>query len=67
MSQGKTRIGIFGSAGRMGQAIATAVDGAGGTHAGIDIGGDAAAMAWPIRPALPKMPIRVLPLLMADL
>ena len=45
MSQGKTRIGIFGSAGRMGQAIAAAVDGAGGTHAGIDIGGDAAALA----------------------
>ena len=45
MSQGKTRIGIFGSAGRMGQAIAAAVDGAGGTHTGIDIGGDAAALA----------------------
>ena len=45
MSEGKIRIGIFGSAGRMGQAIAAAVDGAGGTHAGIDIGGDAAALA----------------------
>ena len=45
MSQGKTRIGIIGSAGRMGQAIAAVVDGAGGTHAGIDIGGDAAALA----------------------
>ncbi len=45
MDQDKTRIGIFGSAGRMGQAIAAAVDAAGGTHAGIDIGGDAAALA----------------------
>ena len=45
MSQGKTRIAIFGSAGRMGQAIANAADHAGCTHAGIDIGGDAAALA----------------------
>ncbi len=40
-----TRIGIFGSAGRMGQAIATAAENAGCTHGGIDIGGDAAALA----------------------
>ena len=40
-----TRIGIFGSAGRMGQAIANAVESSGNTHAGIDIGGDAAALA----------------------
>jgi 4-hydroxy-tetrahydrodipicolinate reductase len=40
-----TRIGIFGSAGRMGRAIALAVDEAGGTHAGIDVGGDAEALA----------------------
>lgn len=39
------RIGIFGSAGRMGQAIANAVESSGNTHAGIDIGGDAAALA----------------------
>lgn len=40
-----TSIGIFGSKGRMGQAIATAAENAGCTHAGIDIGGDAAALA----------------------
>ena len=40
-----TRIGIFGSAGRMGQAIATAVENSGNTHAGIDVGGDAEALA----------------------
>ncbi len=45
MAQGKTRIGIFGSAGRMGQAIALAAENADATHGGIDIGGDAAAMA----------------------
>ena len=45
MAQGKSRIGIFGNAGRMGQAIATAAENAGCTHAGIDIGGDAAALA----------------------
>ena len=45
MSQRKTRIGIFGSAGRMGQAIADAAENAGCTHGGIDIGGDAAALA----------------------
>jgi 4-hydroxy-tetrahydrodipicolinate reductase len=40
-----TKIGIFGSAGRMGQAIAAAAESAGCTHAGVDIGGDAAALA----------------------
>ena len=40
-----TKIGIFGSAGRMGQAIAAAAESADCTHAGIDIGGDAAALA----------------------
>lgn len=45
MAQHKTRIAIFGSAGRMGQAIAKAAENAGCTHGGIDIGGDAAALA----------------------
>jgi 4-hydroxy-tetrahydrodipicolinate reductase len=45
MAQGKTRIAIFGSAGRMGQAIAMAAESAGCTHGGIDVGGDAAALA----------------------
>ena len=45
-----TRIGIFGSAGRMGLAIAAAIDKAGGMHAGlsyagVDANGDAAALA----------------------
>lgn len=40
-----TKIGIFGSAGRMGQAIAKAAENAGCTQAGIDVGGDAAALA----------------------
>jgi 4-hydroxy-tetrahydrodipicolinate reductase len=40
-----TKIGIFGSAGRMGQAIAAAAESAACTHAGVDIGGDAAALA----------------------
>jgi 4-hydroxy-tetrahydrodipicolinate reductase len=40
-----TRIAIFGSAGRMGRAIAKAAESAGCTHGGIDIGGDAAALA----------------------
>jgi 4-hydroxy-tetrahydrodipicolinate reductase len=39
------KIGIFGSAGRMGQAIAAAAESAGCTQAGIDIGGDAVALA----------------------
>jgi 4-hydroxy-tetrahydrodipicolinate reductase len=45
MTQGKTRIAIFGSAGRMGQAIAAAAENAGCTHGGVDVGGDAAALA----------------------
>jgi 4-hydroxy-tetrahydrodipicolinate reductase len=40
-----TRIGIFGSNGRMGQAIAQAAESAGCTHGGVDMGGDAAALA----------------------
>ena len=40
-----TRFGIFGSKGRMGEAIAVEVDRAGHTHAGIDAGGDADALA----------------------
>ncbi len=40
-----TRIAIFGSAGRMGQAIAAEAKNAGCTHAGIDVGGDATALA----------------------
>ena len=40
-----TRIAIFGSAGRMGQAIAKAAELADCTHGGIDIGGDAAMLA----------------------
>lgn len=40
-----TKIGIFGSAGRMGKAIADAAEAVGCTHAGIDIGGDAEALA----------------------
>ncbi len=40
------RIGIIGSAGRMGQAIAAAIAAAGETHAGgIDVGGDPLALA----------------------
>ena len=45
MGKVMTRIGIFGSSGRMGQAIAAAIDRAGGTHAGMDVGGDARALA----------------------
>jgi 4-hydroxy-tetrahydrodipicolinate reductase len=45
MATGKTRIAIFGSAGRMGQAIAKAAENADCTHGGVDIGGDAAALA----------------------
>jgi 4-hydroxy-tetrahydrodipicolinate reductase len=41
-----TRIGILGSAGRMGQAVAAAVPGLGATlSGGVDAGGDAAALA----------------------
>lgn len=40
-----TKVGIFGSKGRMGLAIAAAAEAAGCTFAGIDIGGDAAALA----------------------
>jgi 4-hydroxy-tetrahydrodipicolinate reductase len=44
--QAMTRIGIIGSAGRMGKAIADAIADAGATLAGgIDAGGDAAALA----------------------
>ncbi len=39
------KIGIFGSAGRMGHALATAAEAASCTHAGIDVGGDAQALA----------------------
>ena len=40
------RIGIIGSAGRMGQAIAAAIAAAGETHAGgIDVGGDPLVLA----------------------
>lgn len=45
MAQDKIRIGIFGSNGRMGQAIAMAAQHAGCAHGGIDAGGDAAALA----------------------
>jgi 4-hydroxy-tetrahydrodipicolinate reductase len=40
-----TRIAIFGGAGRMGQAIALVAENAGCTHDGVDVGGDAAALA----------------------
>jgi 4-hydroxy-tetrahydrodipicolinate reductase len=40
-----TRIAIFGGAGRMGQAIALVAENAGCTHGGVDVGGDAAALA----------------------
>lgn len=45
MALGKTRIAIFGSAGRMGQAIAEAAENANCTYGGVDVGGDAAALA----------------------
>ena len=45
MTQGKARIAIFGSAGRMGRAVALAAESTGLTHGGIDVSGDAAALA----------------------
>jgi 4-hydroxy-tetrahydrodipicolinate reductase len=41
-----TSVGIFGSSGRMGQAIVVAIEGAGADYAGgVDVGGDEAALA----------------------